>query len=150
MIRGSCLCGGIRFEIDRVRALTTCHCVNCRKLSGSAFAVYAHVDANKFRFLAGEELLVDYESAPGSVRNRCKVCGCNAPGRASYLPTVSIPAGLLDDDPVVRPMLHVFTSSRASWWTITDDLPQHEKWVPGYEPTNAQAATLPALDKEEG
>jgi hypothetical protein len=41
---------------------------------------------------------------------------------------------LLDDDPVVRPRLHVFTSSRAPWWTIQDDLPQHDKWVPGYEP----------------
>ena len=48
--------------------------------------------------------------------------------------TVSIPAGLFDDDPKVRPRLHVFTSSRAPWWTIQDDLPQHEKWVPGYGP----------------
>ena len=78
---------------------------------------------------------------------RCKVCGCNAPGKAAYLPTVSIPAGLLDDDPGVRPLLHVFTSSRAPWWTITDNLPQHEKWVPGYEPKKAWAASVTALDK---
>ncbi len=134
MIRGSCLCGAVRFEIDRVRALTHCHCSNCRKLSGAAFATYAHVDADKFRFVSGEGEFDTYESAPGSFRNRCKVCGCNVPGKASYLPTVSIPAGLLDDDPVVRPLLHVFASSRASWWTIRDDLPQHDKWVPGYEP----------------
>ena len=134
MIRGSCACGTVRFEIDKVRALTTCHCSICRKLSGSAFGTYAHVDADKFRFLAGEDMLAEYESTPGSIRKRCKVCGCNAPGKAPYLPTVSIPAGLLDEDPGVRPMLHVFTSSRAPWWTISDDLPQHEKWVPGYEP----------------
>ena len=42
--------------------------------------------------------------------------------------------GLLDDDPGVKPMLHVFTSSKAPWWEITDNLPQHEKWVPGYAP----------------
>ena len=134
MIRGSCLCGGIRFEIDKVRALTHCHCVNCRKLTGAAFATYAHVDADKFRLVAGDDMMVEYESSPGSFRKRCKVCGCLAPGKASYLPTVSIAAGLLDDDPGVRPMLHVFTSSCAPWWTITDDLPQHAKWVPGYEP----------------
>jgi len=134
MIRGSCLCGAVRFEIDKVRALTHCHCANCRKLTGAAFATYAHVDADKFRFVAGEDSIVAYESAPGSFRYRCKTCGCLTPGKASYLPTVSIPAGLLDDDPDVRPRLHVFTSSRAPWWTIQDDLPQHEKWVPGYEP----------------
>ena len=134
MIRGSCLCGAVRFEIDKVRALTHCHCANCRKLTGAAFATYAHVDADAFRFVAGEDKTVGYESAPGRFRDRSKTCGCLTPGKASYLPTVSIPAGLLDDDPQVRPRLHVFTSSRAPWWTIQDDLPQHDKWVPGYEP----------------
>lgn len=134
MIRGSCHCGAVRFEIDEVRALTHCHCANCRKLTGAAFASYAHVDADKFRVVAGEEMTVTYESAPGSFRHRCKLCGCLTPGRAPYLKTISVPAGLLDDDPLVRPRLHVFTSSRAPWWTIADDLPQYEKWVPGYEP----------------
>lgn len=134
MIRGSCHCGTVRFEIDQVRALTHCHCANCRKLTGAAFASYAHVEAEKFRFVAGEDMTVSYESAPGSFRHRCKVCGCLTPGRAPYLQTVSVPAGLLDDDPVARPRLHVFTSSRATWWTIQDDLPQYDKWVPGYEP----------------
>jgi hypothetical protein len=47
---------------------------------------------------------------------------------------VSIAAGLLDDDPIVRPSLHVFTGSLPSWWEIKDSLPKFEKWVPGYEP----------------
>ena len=134
MIRGSCLRDAVRFEVDEVRSITHCHCANCRKLTGAAFATYAHVEVDKFRFLAGEDMTVRYESAPGSFRYRCKICGCLTPGKASYLETVSIPAGLFDDDPKVRPRLHVFTSSRAPWWTIQDDLPQHEKWVPGYGP----------------
>jgi len=68
MIKGSCLCGGIRFEIDAVRSLTHCHCSNCRKLSGAAFASYVHVDADKFRLLSGEDLIEQFESAPGSFR----------------------------------------------------------------------------------
>jgi hypothetical protein len=134
MIRGSCICGAVRFEIDEVRALTHCHCANCRKLTGAAFASYAHVEAQKFRFVAGKDMTVTYESAPGSFRHRCKVCGCLTPGRAPYLTTISVPAGLLDDDPIARPRLHVFTSSRAPWWTIQDDLPKYETWVPDYEP----------------
>ncbi|WP_035643191.1 GFA family protein, partial [Bradyrhizobium sp. ORS 375] len=134
MIKGSCLCGGIRFEIDTVRALTHCHCSNCRKLSGAAFGSYVHVDVDKFRLLSGEELMQQFESAPGSFRFFCRVCGAAAPGRAPYLPTVSIPAGLLDDDPGVRPRLHVFAGSKAPWWDIADGLPQYEKWVPGFGP----------------
>lgn len=137
MIRGSCICGAVRFEIDKVRALTHCHCSNCRKLTGAAFGTFAHVDKAKFRFTAGEDNTTEYESSPGSFRKRCKTCGCLTPGQAPYLPTVSIAAGLLDDDPGIKPSLHVFTSSKAPWWEIQDNLPQHEKWVPGYEPKPA-------------
>ena len=62
------------------------------------------------------------------------ICSSLAPGQAPYLATVSVPAGLLEDDPGVRPRLHVFTASKAPWWEIHDDLPQHREWVPGYEP----------------
>jgi hypothetical protein len=47
---------------------------------------------------------------------------------------VLVPAGLLDDDPRVKPALHMFVGSKASWWDITDDAPQFEEWVPGYGP----------------
>ena len=92
MIKGSCLCGGIRFEIDEVRSLTHCHCSNCRKLSGAAFASYVHVDADKYRLLSGEGLMQQFESAPGSFRVFCRICGSTAPGKAPYLTTVSISA----------------------------------------------------------
>ena len=102
-----------------------------------AFATYAHVEKAKFRWLEGEQLVSQYESTPGSFRAFCRNCGSLVPGQAPYLATVSVPAGLLDDDPCVRPRLHVFTSSKAPWWEINDELPQHPKWVPGYQPVRA-------------
>ena len=133
-IEGGCLCGGVRFEIDDARSLTFCHCVNCRKLSGATFASYVHVDTNSFRLLTGEDLIEQFESAPGSFRNFCRRCSSPAPGKASYLPTVSIPAGLFDSDPGVQPKLHVFVRSKLPWVQITDGLPQHDTWVPGFAP----------------
>jgi len=134
MIKGSCMCGGIRFELDATRSFTHCHCRNCRKLRGATFASYVHVEADKFRMLSGEGLLQQFESAPGSFRAFCRICGSIAPSSVPYLKTVSVPAGLLDDDPGVRPQLHVFAGSKAPWWAITDGLPQHEKWMPGFGP----------------
>jgi hypothetical protein len=134
MIKGSCACGVVRFEMDAVRSMTHCHCSNCRKLTGASFATYVHVEKDKFRWLGGEHTVRRYESAPGSFRSFCSTCGSLVPGQAPYLPTVSVPAGLLDDDPGVRPRLHVFTSSKAPWWEINDGLPQHARWVPGFEP----------------
>ena len=80
------------------------------------------------------ELIQRFESAPGSFRNFCRVCSSTVPGKAAYLTTLSIPAGLLDDDPGVRPKLHVFIRSKMPWVEINDGLPQYEAWVPGFEP----------------
>jgi hypothetical protein len=136
MIKGSCACGGIRFFIGAVRSLTHCHCTTCRKLTGASFATYAHVEKDKFRWLGGDKTIKRYESAPGSFRSFCPNCGSLVPGQAPYLTTISVPAGLLDGDPGVRPLLHVFTSSKAPWWEINDGLPQHARRVTEYAPKN--------------
>ena len=55
MIKGSCACGTVHFEIDAARSMTHCHCVNCRKLMGASVATYVHVEKNKSRWLPGGE-----------------------------------------------------------------------------------------------
>ena len=64
MIRGGCLCGGVRFEIARaVGPFELCHCSRCRKASGSAFMPWLGVRRDDFRLLQGEELIQRYEAA---------------------------------------------------------------------------------------
>ena len=138
MIQGSCLCGGIRFEADDVPLISVCHCSKCRKSHGAAFRPAAMVPVAAFRFTRGEDLLQRYEPSPGGYAAVfCRVCGSNAPRVVEDLKVVSIPAGLLDDDPGVRPGLHIFVGSKAPWWEITDAAPQFEEWVPGYGPDDA-------------
>jgi hypothetical protein len=134
MIRGSCACGTVRFESEVARSMTSCHCVNCRKLTAASVATYVHVEKDKVRWLAGEDNINSYESSPDAFRKFCRTCSSLVPNQAPYLTFISIPAGLFDDDPGVRPRLHVFTSPKAPWHEITDGLPQHPKWVPGFEP----------------
>jgi hypothetical protein len=38
---------------------------------------------------------------------------------------VDVVLGVLDDDPGVRPACHIFVGSKAPWYEITDNLPQH-------------------------
>ena len=129
MIKGSCLCGGIRFEIDAVRSLTHCHCRHCRKLTGAAQAMFMLTPTNS-GFCPGRTRCRPTSRPPGSFRAFCKICGSIAPSKAPYLKTVSIPAGLLIMIPACAPNC----PSKAPWWNITDGLPQHEKWVPGLAP----------------
>jgi hypothetical protein len=44
--------------------------------------------------------------------------------------SVWVMLGALDDDPGVRPALHIFTGSGAPWFEMTDDLPWHAEHGP--------------------
>jgi len=135
MVEGGCLCGGVRFEADSVAMITTCHCSKCRRSRGAAFSTTASVRASEFRFLRGEELIQTYQPPSDTYApSFCRVCGSPAPFAVEERQLVLVPAGLLDDDPGVRPALHMFVGSKAPWWEISDDLQQFETWVPGYEP----------------
>jgi hypothetical protein len=76
MIEGGCLCGGVRFRISgKLGPAGFCHCKQCQRASGSAFAANAPVRARYFALAAGEELVSEYESSPGKYRAFCRRCG---------------------------------------------------------------------------
>jgi hypothetical protein len=131
MIRGSCLCGQVRFELEGApQFINHCHCSMCRKAHGAAFGSFLHADGAGFRWLAGQARVTNYPSSPGNVRAFCSVCGSNVPVLEDEGEHVIIPAGSLDDDPVVRPVVHIQTASRAPWFEITDALPQFAEFPP--------------------
>lgn len=41
-----------------------------------------------------------------------------------YTVTCRLTLGALDDDPGVKPKMHVFVGYKAPWFDITDELPQ--------------------------
>jgi hypothetical protein len=51
------------------------------------------------------------------VRAFCKNCGSNMPVLEDEGAHVVVPAGLLDDDPHIRPIVHIHTASKAPWST---------------------------------
>jgi hypothetical protein len=126
MLRGSCLCGGIRYEITSpLEQPLNCHCSMCRKATGAAFRTRARVRASAFRWVAGESLLSRYESSPGHVRTFCRICGSTLVTLFPAAPdALGLALGTLDDDPDVKPELHVHVASKAPWFDITDALPQ--------------------------
>ena len=110
-----------------------CHCTNCRKAHGAAFRSRARVRVEDFRWVQGEELVKYFESSPGFHRGFCSVCGSPIVNRPDRTPELGIALGGLDDDPGVRPHRHFFVRSKAPWFEITDDLPQHAELPPRSE-----------------
>lgn len=133
MILGSCLCGGVTFQITRAAGpFELCHCSRCRKASGSAFVAGLAVMRQDFELLTGRELVKSYEAPirnapPAYTTAFCGRCGSPVPDVASGLGCLEIPAGLLDDDPQVRPDKHIFVDMKAPWFTIMDALPQLDR-----------------------
>ncbi len=125
--KGSCLCGGVRYEIHgELTDVLNCHCSMCRKLHASAFRTRARVRAADWKTLTGQGLIRFYESSPGEHKGFCSVCGSSLYTRFDADPdTYGFPLGTLDTDPGVRAERHVFVDSKAPWFEITDDLPRH-------------------------
>lgn len=75
--RGSCHCGGVRFEVDapaRISALE-CNCSICR-MTGF---VHLIVPAARFRLLAGDDMLAEYTFNTGTAKHYfCRRCGIKA------------------------------------------------------------------------
>lgn len=123
VLRGSCLCGGVEFEVeDPPETLSACHCASCKKLSGGCGTVNLGVPPSAIRVLAGQELLETYQPPEGSAKTFCRSCGTNLFGggwpdteRASVrVPTFTKPLA-------TRVGRHLYVRSLAPWETLPDD-----------------------------
>lgn len=129
MLKGSCLCNSIQYEIHGELGPTMmCHCSKCRKANGSAYAVNAAVKTDEFHFMKGKELVSEFESSPGVFRTFCKQCGSPLYSRRPSQPELlRLRIGTLDTSVEVKPIAHIFVGSKASWDEIHDDIPQYEE-----------------------
>jgi len=135
-IHGSCLCGGVRFEVEpQFRRANHCHCSRCRKHSGTFGLTQGRIARERFRLLAGEELLRVFTPADrAAAKVFCSVCGSSLfGGQWPHGDEVSVRLGALDGDPEIRPQYHSFVDSRASWDVLPED------GLPRYPEANADA-----------
>ena len=133
MYIGGCLCGAVRFEIGGpIHNIVYCHCSQCRKAQGSAFAANGIVKAGDFHIVSGADSLTGYESSPGQIKYFCKICGSPILSKSESRPEqVRVRIGTIESDITERPMAHIFVTSKANWEEVSDDLPQYEAYEPG-------------------
>jgi hypothetical protein len=126
MLRGSCLCGKVRYELRGMPlSMYYCHCSMCRKATGSSFATNALVHESDFVVTSGLNFVKTFQSSPGEFRHFCSACGSPLYAHAAaWGPKLSIRCGGLDDDPVIRPTAHIHVASKAPWLDILDQIPQ--------------------------
>jgi hypothetical protein len=122
-LRGSCLCGGVKFEVSEPpETLRHCHCESCKKLSGGAATVNGRVPSKAIRITEGEDLLQTFQPPEGSAKTFCLACGSNLFGGGwPESETASVRATTFDDPFDARPSAHLYVRSVAPWETLPDD-----------------------------
>jgi len=90
------------------------------------------VRRDDFRLISGREFIHAYEApvreaAPGYRTHFCARCGSPVPNPDAETPWFEVPAGVLDDDPQLRPDRHIFVEVKSPWFEIADNLPQLDR-----------------------
>jgi hypothetical protein len=126
-LKGECLCRAVRFTVDDAfRYALNCHCSQCRRATGAAFKPFAGIERSKLKLVAGTRKLLRY----GDARDfdaHCGTCGSFLYSVVRGGRYVHVNLGALTDATSIRPTAHIHVGSKASWYQIADDLPQHEE-----------------------
>jgi len=120
---GSCLCGGVRFEVaEPFLMLSYCHCTNCKKLSGGGGTANGRARTAAIRVLEGEGLLRTYQPSEGTAKTFCSACGSNLFGGGwPESEQASVRLSAIDSPLDQKPELHNYVRSLASWEVLPDD-----------------------------
>lgn len=126
--RGSCLCGGVRFEVHGpLRPIIYCHCTMCRRSSGHFDAATACAREH-LRLLSAQSLRW-YQSSASARRGFCSTCGSQLFWEPADGGRISIWAGTLDTPTGLKPSKHIFVAEKGDYYEITDGLPQWPGWA---------------------
>lgn len=131
MIRrlATCRCGQLRASVsgDPVR-VSVCHCLDCQKRSGSAFAVQARWPAAQVAIEGQSSSWINFaESGNRITFHFCPECGSDVhyeiDGKFDGL--VAIPLGAFDDPYAFAPQFSVWEKRKHDWVEIVGDEVEH-------------------------
>ncbi len=123
-IHGRCLCGGVQVRVyGEIDQLDYCHCSQCRKASGTAFASNAPITTDRLD-ITGSDLIREFAASAGKWRAFCGTCGSPIYSRRASRPgEVRLRVGLLDDAIAPAKRQHIWAQFRAPWHQIRDAYP---------------------------
>ena len=126
--QGSCLCAAVCYELlTPPTAVSHCHCSQCRKGHGAAFASYASVPRSALRILGGVSSIKTYASSETVLREFCAHCGSTlfwSRSQGEFADWVSIALGTLDTPFKPQKQKHVYADSAVHWYTPSKQCPQ--------------------------
>lgn len=137
MFEGGCDCRTVRYRMtSRPLFVGCCHCRWCQRESGASFALNALIEADRLELLQGLPEVVHTPSNSGKGQKflRCPQCRIalwsHYAGAGDAVCFVRV--GTLDDPDQMPPDIHIFTTSKQPWVTLSEGTPS----VPEYYDRN--------------
>ena len=122
----SCRCGQLKATVtgEPVR-VSVCHCLDCKKRSGSSFAVQARWPVDRIRIEGDSKSWSKLADSGNRVTfHFCADCGSDVhyeiDGKFANL--VAIPLGAFDDPYFVSPSFSVWEKRKNDWVAVLGDL----------------------------
>jgi hypothetical protein len=125
-LEGGCACGTVRYRLTAAPLIVhACHCRDCQRLTGSAFALNIWIEKNCVE--ADHTLPKSFMLTAGSGKPHevffCSRCTTHLWSKYYAAPgdTLLLRVGTLDHPETVKPDVHIFTRSKLPWLILPPD-----------------------------
>lgn len=127
MLEGGCACGAVRYRLSSLPMFVhCCHCRDCQRQVGSAFAINALIETDRIERLAGEPEPVAMPTESGRPHDVYRCSACQTALWSDYggrPPLRFVRVCTLDDPTRFAPDVHIYTRSKVPWIELPKDVP---------------------------
>ena len=127
-LEGGCACGAVRYRLESgPMFVNCCHCRDCQRQTGGAFAINAIIETDRVSLLSGrpEPIRMPTDSGYPHLIYRCAACQTavwSDYGERKVL--LFLRVATLDDPEALPPDVHIFTRTKLSWVGLREGVPE--------------------------
>jgi hypothetical protein len=131
-LQGGCSCGAVRYRLDALPMFVNCcHCRDCQRQTGAAFAVNALIETDRVTLLSGELQSVGMPTDSGRPHHiyrcpSCRIAVWSEYGGIARLRFVRV--GTLDNPDALPPDAHIYVRSKLPWVVLPSNVPAFEAY----------------------
>lgn len=122
---GACNCGQVRYRLRSAPMFVhCCHCTDCQRHTGSAFAVNALIETDRIELLAGAPVAISMPTESGRPHDiyRCPKCQVAVWSDYGGRPKLRfLRVATLNPPHAIKPDVHIFVRSKLPWVRLPDD-----------------------------
>src|SRR4051812_29346847 len=128
---GGCECGQVRYRMTTAPIVVNCcHCRDCQRITGSAFAINAMIETDRVEVVKGEPVRSSLEREGSGDTNAWRCGNCHTLLYADH-PMLGdamrfVRVGTLDEGERLPPEAHFFVRSKHPWIVIPEGVPAFE------------------------